>query len=61
MKLEILIDSNMDIIHVISFCSYAKHSGCYGNKYLKKIDNGGISDNGGAVRGHKLLGNSLVF
>ena len=27
----------------------------------KKSDNGGISDNGGAGRGHILLGNSLVI
>ena len=26
-----------------------------------KSDNGGISDNGGVGRGHKLLGNSLVI
>ncbi len=54
MKLETWIDGNMDIMHAISFCSHVKNSGCYGSKYLK------ISDNGGAGRGHILLGNSLV-
>ncbi|KAH3845241.1 hypothetical protein DPMN_087516 [Dreissena polymorpha] len=32
MKLETWIDGNMEIMRVISFCSYVKNSGCYGNK-----------------------------
>ena len=32
MKLETWIDGNMGIMHVISFCSYVKNFGCYGNK-----------------------------
>ena len=31
-KLETWIDGNKDIMHVISFCSYVKNSGFYGNK-----------------------------
>ena len=32
MKLGTWIDGNMDIMHFISFCSYVKNDGCYGNK-----------------------------
>ena len=32
MKLETWIDGNMGIMHVISFCSYVKNCGCYGNQ-----------------------------
>ena len=52
MKLETWTDGNMEIMHVISFCSYVNHSGCKGSKY---ISNKNKSDNGGAGMGHHCL------
>ena len=46
MKLETWTDGNMEIMHVISFCSCIKNSGCYGNKQTRNIaENGGSCDN----------------
>ena len=51
MKLETWIDGNMDIMHVISFCSYVNEIlvAMATNTIKKNIKK---SDNGGAGRGH---------
>ena len=49
----------MHIIHLISFCSYVKNCGCYGNQ-KNNSENGGISDNDGAGRG-PYQGSTLTF
>ena len=56
MKLETWTDGNMEIMHVISFCSYVKNSGCYGNKYINKnTDNGGVSPVGDHIAWQSLV------
>ena len=35
MKLETWLDGNMEIMHIILFCSYDNNSGCYGNKQTR--------------------------
>ena len=35
MKLETWLDGNMEIMHIILFCTYGNNSGCYGNEYTR--------------------------
>ena len=57
----------MEIMHVISFCSYVKNSGCYGNKYIYKIkvktntDNCGVSPVGDHIAWKSFVRSILVM
>jgi hypothetical protein len=53
MKLDILIDDSIEIMHVFSSSSYVENSGCYGNKYTENMANftqkTGSSDNAKSI------------
>jgi hypothetical protein len=39
MKLKILVDGSLEIMHDFFFSSYVENSGCFGNKYTENMAN----------------------